>query len=151
LNSIDAVCVHILQYFKKLDIADQTEINLTLLLSIGTASILSRFLLRMEKSTFYLKEETHPHPLVRISYIIETIISTAEINLPSGITISEKRVVQESIMISNLLYKNALQSNIVEDFINEYIEHAISIQEYIKELFIISYDIPELVYNRFRK
>lgn len=158
LHSAHAICNYIgVDFINNLEPEDQTEKNFTLLFSVGMASVLTSFLLHMHmhKSPFYIQEKEHPHSLIRISYIMDEIIHILDFNagkkIPTKFRINKKEIVQGSIRLSNLIYKNALQSDIVDNFMDELFEHAFSIQGYINELIEVSKDMPELVYNRFRE
>lgn len=67
--------LHIIEYWKRLPDELRTSDHLGLLLSVGAGAIFSYFLFLMEHySNIYYKAGDHPHPIVRISYMVDNFI-----------------------------------------------------------------------------
>ena len=149
LNASHSICFHLIEYLKKLEANERTQQNLQKILSIGVASIFSYFLFYFEKEkNIYYKEHTHPHPLVRISYIVDCVIRVAAINLPSDFKIDLGNTLKEGFIISDTYFKIALNSNLVDSFGKDFLKESRHIEEYINELLKIAENMPNLVKNR---
>jgi hypothetical protein len=149
INAAHSISFHLIEYFKNLNPKDRIQENLQNILSIGMASIFSYFLLYFQKEKrIYYKEKTHPHPLIRISYIIDYIIRIAEINLPPDFKINKVNTLKEGFTISSSLYKNALNPTLLDEFEKVFFEESNNIEAYINELLELSKDILNLVKNR---
>jgi hypothetical protein len=150
IDAAHFICFHLLEYFKKLSPQERTSENLEKTLSIGIASIFSYFLIYFERSgDIYFNEHSHPHTLVRISYILDCMIRVAEHNLPDDITINSVKVLNESFKITDQYYKRVNDSDLVKDFINQFKIEANKITDYVNTLLEFSKRMPNLIKNRF--
>lgn len=149
LNAAHSICFHLIEYLKKLEPKDRTQENLQKILSIGVASIFSYFLLYFQDAkSIYYKEHTHPHPLVRISYIVDCVIRVAEINLPPGFKIDLGNTLKEGFIISDTFFRNVLNSTLVDDFGKHFLAESKNIEAYVNELLGVAEGMPNLVKNR---
>ena len=149
INAAHSICFHLIEYLKKLNPEDRTQENLYKILSIGIASIFSYFLLYFQDTkNIYYKKYTHPHPLVRISYIVDCFIRVAEINLPSDFLINLEKTLKEGFRISDIFFRTVLSSNLVDDFGKLLLTESNNIEMYINELLNIAEKMPYLVKNR---
>jgi hypothetical protein len=109
LNGSQFVCAHIINYYETLSSENQNAENLKNLLSIGLAGILIIFLLLHYRELdddkrvyeFYLNKYSHPHSMIRISYVIRQYQNTA---LENGIKIEKTEFFKEAFLISNIFF-----------------------------------------------
>lgn len=111
LNGSQFVCGHILDYFETLNIENKNHENLKNLLSIGLSGILITFLLFYYREfdedkridEFYLDKKSHPHTMIRISYIITHYQNIA---FENGIEIEIIEFLKETFLISDIFFKS---------------------------------------------
>lgn len=112
LNGCQFVLYHLLDYFENLNHDYKNSKNLKNLLSVGLSSILITFLLFYNREfdendkyidDFYLDQKTHPHSLIRISYIIQHYQNVA---LENGIVIEIGDLLKETFLISEIFFNS---------------------------------------------
>lgn len=118
------------------------------MLSIGAASIFSYFILLSTERDIYYKKYWHPHPVVRISYIIDCFIKVAEINLPDNVQLDANLTITEAFRISDKFFSSVLNDNAVEKFISVYSSETSNIEKYVTELIALSKTNPALVRHK---
>lgn len=149
LNGAHFICYHLIDYWKKQEQTFQTQENFQMMLSLGAASVFSYFmLLQTNSQDIYYKKYWHPHPVVRISYIIDCFIKVAEINLPDNIQIDSNLTLTEAFKISDKFFTTVLKNDIVSKFISVYSSETGNIQTYITELIELSKLNPALVRHK---
>jgi hypothetical protein len=149
LDAAHKICFHIVEYFKKLDTKEKTSENLQKILSLGVAGVFSYFLLYYKNDVkVYYKEYTHPHPLVRISYIVDCFVSVAEINLPEGFKINLKKTIRDGFAIADIFYKSVFNVELVESFAGQFMKESKNVEVYVNELFEVGRGMEFLVKNR---
>lgn len=150
LHGADAICLQLLGHFKKLPSENQTGRNLVKLLSLGIASIFSYFLLCFNiNQNIYYREYSHPHPLIRISYVIEHFIHVASENLPTNVKINSEKLAELGFVISDVFFKSHQNYNQrVGEFQKQFLEKFDSIGNYINELLEHSREMKNLMMNR---
>ncbi len=149
LHGANATCTQILVQFKLLSIENQTEENLAKLLSMGIASIFSYFLLFFNDSEkIYYKEYTHPHPIVRISYVLDCFIRVAQENLPINNKIRPEPLLKLCFIISDIFFKTTLEKDAVKSFRIHLLNESFIIENYVNELLSTSKEMKNLVMNR---
>ncbi len=150
LDAAHQICFHLIDYWKKLNLEDQTQANIQKILSIGVSSIFSYFLKYFKEVVkVYYDQYTHPRT-IRITYIVDCFIPVAEINLPNGIQLDSRTTLREGFVISETLFKNAGQPSLVEDFVSEFMTEGLNIDNYVNRLLGVAEGIPTLVKNRHR-
>jgi hypothetical protein len=125
LNGCQFVLFHIMEYFEELDNQNKNSENLKNLLSLGLSSILITFLLFFNREIdendkyvdeFYLDQKTHPHTIIRISYLIQHFQGVAQEN---GININIAELLKETFLISEIFFNsNSFVKNCF-DILNE--------------------------------
>jgi hypothetical protein len=145
LNGAQYVCFHTIEYLEEL----YKENNLSpesihKLMAVSLSGIMIYRLMflynGMDKIPqenpikFYLKDKTHPHPIVRIAYVIQHYAQIFEAN--TNIKVDENYLYNLTIKISDSFFDT---TNYVE-FINNYDNNKQGIDNYINEL----YDLAEL-------
>ncbi|WP_339887160.1 hypothetical protein [uncultured Flavobacterium sp.] len=128
LNGCQFVLYHLLDYFENLNHDNKNSKNLKNLLSVGLSSILITFLLFYNREfdkndkyidNFYLDQKTHPHSLIRISYIIQHYQNVA---LENGIVIEIGDLLKETFLISAIFFNsNSFVKNCL-DLLDENLE-----------------------------
>lgn len=137
LNGSQFVCGHILDYYETLNIEDKNHENLKNLLSIGLAGILITFLLFYYREfdedkrvdEFYLDKNSHPHTMIRISYIITHYQNIA---FENGIEIEIIEFLKETFLISDIFFKS---NSYIRNCFNIYEENIEEINNYIDTLY----------------
>lgn len=137
LNGSQFVCGHILDYYETLSIENKNHENLKNLLSIGLAGILITFLLFYYREfdedkrvdEFYLDKNSHPHTMIRISYIITHYQNIA---LENGIEIEIVEFLKETFLISDIFFKS---NSYISNCFNIYEENIEQINNYIIALY----------------
>jgi len=149
LDAAHKICFHLVEYFKKLDANDKISENLQKILSLGVASIFSYFLLYYKEGVkVYYKEYTHPHPLVRISYIVDCFVRVAEINLPEDLKVDLGKTIREGFIIADTFYKSVFNIELVEAFSGQFMNESKNVELYVNELLGIGEGMAFLVKNR---
>lgn len=149
LDASHNICFHLVEYFKKLDPNDKTSENLQKILSLGIASIFSYFLLYYKDSMkIYYKEYTHPHPLVRISYILDCFVRVAEINLPGDFKIDLRKTIREGFIITDTFYRTVFSIELVDGFAGQFMNESGIVELYVNELLEVGEGMAYLVKNR---
>lgn len=138
LNGCQFVLYHLLDYFENLNHGYKNSENLKNLLSVGLSSILITFLLFYNREfdendkyidDFYLDQKTHPHSLIRISYIIQHYQNVA---LENGIVIEIGDLLKETFLISEIFFNS---NSFVKDCLEVFDENLDSINFYTGYLF----------------
>jgi|SRR5580658_3227734 hypothetical protein len=149
LGGAQLICFHLIDYWKKQQEAFRTEESFQRLLSVGAASIFSYFmLLSTTRQPIYYKKAEHPHPVVRISYIMDCFIKVAQINLPEGVNIKANLALTEGFKIADKFFRSVFALNIVEGFAAVYETEAADIERYVTELIALSKANPNLVRHK---
>lgn len=149
IDAAQQICFHLFEYWKKLKSEDRTQDNLQKIISLGVASVFSYFLLYFDRSIkVYYDQYSHPHPLVRITYIVDCFIRVAEMHVPKGFNLDLRTTLREGLVVSDIFSGNVFQANIVQDYANEFMTEGKSIENYVNELLRIADGIPNLVKNR---
>ncbi len=149
LNGSHLICFHLRAYFDNLKLEEQTLENIQKLFSLGVASVFCYFLLYYKDSkTIYYKDKTHPHPLVRISYLVDSFVRIAEKNLPENFSIDTSEIIRLGFIISDKFFQTTGDKTIVDDFGKQFYSESKNIEAYINELLEIGQSMLYLVKNR---
>lgn len=149
LDAAHKICFHLIEYFKKLNTDNRTSENLQKILSLGVASVFSYFLLYYKDGVkVYYKEYTHPHPLVRISYIVDCFVRVAEINLPGDLKIDLGKTIRDGFAIADTFYKSVFNIELVEAFAGQFMSESKNVEAYVNELLGVGEGMAYLVKNR---
>jgi hypothetical protein len=150
LNGSSYAVNHLIDYWKKLPEAARTEQNIGLILSMGISAIFSYYLFILQRyQRMYYEASTHPHPLVRISYILDNAVRHAEINLPEGIHLDSAEILRRAFRISDTMF-TLIGLNRVEPFAEMFQQESNGITAFVNGVLIPgSRQLPNLVMNRF--
>jgi hypothetical protein len=86
----------------------------------------------------YYKKHFHPHPVVRISYILDCFTKVAKINLPENITFDPMASLREAFEISEIFFTSIIGQNLVDKFRSIYRNKTNEIKRYVDELIALS-------------
>lgn len=153
LNGAQFTCFHTIEYFE--DLQDEHSLSpetIHKLLAISLSGImiyrlmfLYNGMVKLPKNNpigFYLKKNTHPHPIVRIAYIIQHFAQAFETN--TNISVDENHLYNLTIEIADSFFE---ESNYVQ-FIDTYHENKADIDVYINELNALAENDESLVRNK---
>lgn len=146
--------LQIIDYWKRLKSDLKTPEHLGLLLSVGAGALFSYFLFLMEKyPNIYYKAGDHPHPIIRISYIVDNFIKNAEHNLPKGIQLDAKEILKRAFQIAEYWFgQDSSKGESVKEFAKFFRNEDRNIADYIAGVLIPgSRKRSELVMNRPQK
>ena len=140
------------QYFDKNYKGEKTEETVKQYISILTSSVFLYFLaFNQYRSGYYLKENSHPHPLVRMLSVITHIIQYFEHVMQikgQTVKIDKNIVIKETFYISEIFTKR-----IYSHFDYQLFETTLStkfkeIKEYFDELVAVAQSSPKSAINR---
>lgn len=145
LNSAHLTCFHLIEYWQGFDLKNQTQSNFEKLLSIGIASIFSYLMLFFtNEGDIYYKKGSHPHPLIRTTYILDEIIRIVGVNVPTEWKINRKEIINNGLQISDIILNKDLSAKFGK-YLNE---ESSQIESFITELIQLTNNLDFLVKNR---
>lgn len=134
--------MHILGYWDVLPSDGRTAKALILLSSCAVASIFSYWLfLLKDNNDIYYRASNHPHPVIRIAYLVTTIADTLKAHIEESIDVKE--VVRNSILLSERFFLNKGE-NKVQGYVQIFQQESNSIENYIQELLAAAERQPNL-------
>jgi hypothetical protein len=151
LNGGYHVCFHLIEYWDKLDKKLQTSDSLEKLLILGSASMLSYCMIFTTASLpFYLREYVHPHPVVRVTYIVDSFVKLVNINLPDGMQADSRRILKETFTMAGYFFTGTGGNNGLDKFLEDFQREENAIQDYVNELIAASKLDTSLVRHKTR-
>lgn len=142
------VCAQLLSYFKTLDVDMRSNANLEKLLTIGISSIFVYLLLFCKDNIeIYYNENRHPHPIVRLSYIVDNFILFAVRNLKRSLTINSLMIINNCLNVSEIINVKIFNSEIVQNISDIFAIEKENIKSHILNLLNASLELPELEMN----
>jgi hypothetical protein len=149
IHAAQMIYFHIYEFWKKLPDQQQTSDSLFKFIAVYLSGIFVYFTyLEGEANPLYFAEHSHPHPLVRITYIMDVIIGVAEKNL-IDIKIDGREVLREAFNISERIAVANKYENPVDRYGNSFVSANKSIADYIQVLITKSNKESFLVKNRY--
>ena len=151
IQGANAICFQLLEYFKKLPNEDQTIKNLSKLMSLGITSIFSYFLICFNKTkNLYYKKFSHPHPLIRICYVLDCFVAVVEENFPfKNVKLKPENLIRFGFSISDIFFRSKTQyQHLTGEFQSQFIDKTDGIEYYINELLEYSKTMKNLMINR---
>jgi len=151
LHASTLIGFHLLQYWRKQSAELQTDENLNLIISLGTAAVLSYFIFLQQKYLkIYYEASTHPHPLIRISYILDNLVKAVEGNLNRKI-LNSNIITANAFRITDALF-NVSGDQWVRNFGTLFLQERDRIKQYIQGvLWENAQAVPELTIHRLFK
>lgn len=147
-----SVSTHIYQYFEKYFNGQPNKDSIESYISILTSSIFIYFLSFAEyRNGYYLKENSHPHPLVRIISATARITDYFEHLLKMKgieIKIDQNEIFKETFRISEIFVNRFIEEKEFEGFFNLLTEKMEEIKIYYDELISLIKVNPNYSVNR---
>lgn len=133
-NAAYCMALHLKQ-FAEVETKGAYLVDPTILLEIaalGLAAIYMYFINRTDKNpAIYYQEKCHPHPSVRLSYMLVFILDNLQANVPYPINKSE--VLKKAILISEILMKEG-EANIIAEYSIALGKELKQVEDYIKKI-----------------
>jgi hypothetical protein len=133
-NSAYCMALHLKQ-FAEVESNGDYLVDSTILLEIaalGLAAIYMYFINRTDKNpVIYYKEKCHPHPSVRLSYMLVFVLDNLQANVLYPI--NKNRILKMTIMISEILLKNG-EDNMIADYSKSLLKELKEVEDYIKKI-----------------
>ncbi|MVM40842.1 hypothetical protein GO730_29340 [Spirosoma sp. HMF3257] len=150
VHAANSVCFHPIDLWSNLDDEYKTLGNLEKILSLTLASVFSyfMFLMKNKNEEIYYNKYTHPHPLIRITYILTAFIDVAKIYYP---TISQQNVINDVFKVTTILFKKSKVENIIIEYQDKLFKEYQNITDYISLILEKIKDDPTLVVNTVHK
>ena len=129
------LALHLIQYYQK----EQGELvgsldQISRLISLGLSAIFNYFILSAQQNPgIYYEERSHPHPIVRISYVLVFLMDTFKPNLPDNFELNLGEILTSAIELSEQLLVNEF-GNQAMNFAAIYLPEAGNIEAYIKKI-----------------
>jgi len=148
INATYLVCGQLISYFRTLDTEQKNIGNLEKLLTVGISSIYIYLLLYCKESIeIYFNQYSHPHPLLRLSYIVDHFVLFAEKNLDNQFKINSLMIVNNCLNKSEIFNLEILKSGIDDNISNTFANEKLNIKDHILALLNASFELPELEMN----
>jgi hypothetical protein len=127
------IIFHLLQFAKGSENVIEKE-SLEAAISMGLAGIFTYFTLTSaEYASVYYEERSHPHPLIRISYIMQFAVEALSANTENDIGLNPQNIIKDSIKLAEaLLIKE--YGNAVENIGLKFLEEVQNIETYIQKI-----------------
>lgn len=150
LHGANRIGFHVINYWEKVNSNYKTKENFEKLLSASLASIFCYITLFFESfsNEIYYYEKSHPHALIRMTYIMATFVDAIKGYYPE---IQQVNILKESIKISNTLFEELKKENLLGFYEKKLSNEYENISTYISELFRKAEQIPILVINKIHK
>lgn len=116
-------------------------------LALGSAFTYMMYL-EERYSNIYYKEGTHPHPIIRITYMLDALIRIAELNF-NGVKLDAKKVLTQGFKIASSYCEVGKQRDMVNAYASMLRSEYPNIENFINNVLVPESDaIPYLVKNR---
>lgn len=148
LHAANYVCAHLIDAWKNQKKEFKTTESFQNIVTLGSASIFTYFLLLKADDNIYYNANSHPHSIVRISYIVDCFINVVKLNLPVDISVNQKLVITETFKISNDIISRIDSNRNFDRFAEIFLKENDNIENYIKSLIDVSSKAHFLVKNR---
>ncbi len=147
-----SVSTHIFQYFEKYFDGQIDKKSLEAYISVLTSSIFIYFLSFAEyRNGYYLKDNSHPHPLVRIISATARIVDYFVYLLKKKgiiVNIEQNEIFKETFMIAEIFVNKYIEEKEFDGFFSLLIDKMKEIKEYYDELISIIKENPNFSVNR---
>lgn len=149
LHSAHCLIFVLKEYWQKLPKQYHTSDYANELLALALGSVFT-YLMHLEEhyTNIYYKEGSHPHPIIRITYILDVMVGVAELNFDS-IKVDTKRVLNQGFKIASAYCEAGLQRDMVDAYAKMLYTEYPNIENFINNVLIPeSNAVPCLVKNR---
>lgn len=149
-HAANFIFFHTNEYYLRLNVSLKTRENLIRLLSITAAGIFVCYIKFMGALTkeLYFKDYKHPHPLIRITYVIANITGAAQGYFAD---ITDIEVLREMLVIAGEYFDGHDEESTVYSFKDAVSTSRVQILEYMDELLNKAENTPSLVMNTVHK
>ena len=156
-DKFSSICIgtHVFQYLKgqfgKNLTKEQLEKTLILICSSALFYILS---FNSNKLEIYYKENSHPQPVIRISYFVFHIVSYVKQSIDNSgfeVELNKKEIIKKCIQFSNKISLKKFNNRHIEDYVTILTEEGRNISNYIKEFELIQNQDESLASNKWNK
>ena len=149
LHAANNIAFHVLQYWNNFMPQCQSKENLERVIAISIASIFSYFTLLFQSFSkeLYYYSNTHPHPLIRISYIVPTFIDVMNIHFE----VNQKNVINKAFTIVDEILKINNFENLDNTYKDRLFRELKNVHTYIKNLIDEADKLPFLAVNKVHK
>lgn len=150
MHAANTVCFHPIDLWRKLSGDNKNKSNLEKLLSLTLSGIFSyfMFLMKNRNEEIYYDKSTHPHPLIRITYILTAFVGVAQ---EYYVDISQEKIVNEAFEITKLLFKKIGTEDVIDEYKKTLLVEYKNILGYITALAELSKSVPNLAINTVHK
>ena len=128
------IAFHIIAYSDKISDAEKhnTKANLEALAALSLAGIYMYFIRRAKSySKIYFQEFCHPHPSVRLSYMVIYLLDALDANI--SFVLDKSAVLKNAIQISEVLM-NEPGKNIIEEYSLQLYSEIKNVEAYIRAI-----------------
>jgi len=149
IDAAQRLVLIVLEYWDKLPEHFHNDAYANGILALSTASIFIYFMHLEEKySAIYYKEGTHPHPIIRITYIVDVMIGIAQQNF-QNIKLDDKAILKQCFKIATEFCRAGDRKDMVEGYSEILYKEYDHIEDFINNVLIPESDaVPCLVKNR---
>ncbi|WGQ09741.1 hypothetical protein QG516_24820 [Pedobacter gandavensis] len=143
------ICFHVIEYWKKLDADKKTSESFNSLMALSVSAILTYFtFLEGRETSLYYEDKHHPHPIIRITYLMDIMIGVVAQNMPE-LELDPKQILLEAFDISERFAIANNKPDPIKRYSALFISEHEDITAYVNKLIELSNSIPYLVKNRF--
>jgi hypothetical protein len=140
--------LHIHEFWERLTLINQTSENLGKLVSLTLSGMLFYFgFLGGFTTPLYFEASDHPHPLIRVTYIIDIFLERAKQLMP-GVQLDSGLILREAFNVTERICRVNGHANIVEGFAETLAKSYPEIEAYVNKLIADSNLRPDFVKNR---
>lgn len=143
------ICFHVIEYWKKLDASIRTRESFNSLIALSVSAVLAYFtFLEGRETPLYYEEKHHPHPIIRITYLMDIMVGVATQNMPE-LELDPKHILLEAFNIAERFAVANNKPDPIKRYSALFISEHYKITAYVNKLIALSNNVPYLVKNRF--
>lgn len=153
IHGSNSIVFHTINYLANFDL-NQNEKNVVAfkLFSLSLSGMFTYLMyLSKDNLNLYYKEYNHPHTIIRLTYILTSMIDAFRKNFSSDFKYTDIEILNESFSISEILYGEEEKVNIVKEYKNIIFTNLPNIRDYISELTNNLPTLPYLASNTIHK
>lgn len=143
LHGANSIAFHIIDLWERLG-PNKTEENLRKLTVTSMVSVLGYITLLWDFGDLYYEEHDHPHPLIRIAWILTVVVDRIKAYEP---TIDQRGLIVEALHVLNVYYRHLGQGNVQDKLINPFMQHHTEIMAYAHKVMQQAQAVPYLASN----
>lgn len=146
MHAANSLCFHPIDLWEKLNDEQRSQQNLEKILSLTLASIFSYFLFltKRRNEPIYYQKYTHPHPLIRVTYILAAFLDVAKIYFPE---VSQTNIMNDAFRVVTKLFKSSMEDDIMHEYRDTLFREYHDIMGYIDIIIEQARNVPYLATN----